>query len=150
MPCNKGRSRVRRKPHRGFTLVELMVVIVLIGLLSGAVTLSVRGYLVSGKQDVARMEISKISQALETMYSAQGRFPTNDEGLEVLAEPSEKFPEGILSKVPSDPWGRSYQYNTPGRGRAYEIVCLGADGREGGDGADKDITSYDAAADSKS
>jgi general secretion pathway protein G len=130
-----------RRPRAGFTLVELMVVIVLIGLLSGAVTLGVRGYLVSGKQDIARMELAKIAQAVETMYTAYDRFPTNDEGLEALAEPSSKFPEGILSKVPRDPWGRPYQYNTPGKNRPYEIVSFGADGREGGEGADRDLSS---------
>jgi general secretion pathway protein G len=87
------------------------------------------------------MEISKICQALETMYSTYGKFPTNDEGLESLAQPSSKFPEGILSKLPIDPWGRPYQYATPGRERAYDVVCLGADGREGGEGADGDISS---------
>ena len=123
-----------------FTLVELMVVIVLIGLLAGAVSLGVRGYLITGKQNIAKMEIAKIGQALETFYTAYDRFPANDEGLEVLVQPSEKFPEGVLNKMPRDPWGHPYEYNQPGRNGAYDIVCYGADGREGGDGADHDIT----------
>jgi general secretion pathway protein G len=122
-----------------------MVVIVIIGLLSGAVTLSVRSYLVSGKQNVARMEISKIAQALDTFYSAYDRYPTLDEGLESLAKPGPKFAEGILSKVPRDPWGRLYEYHNPGRERAYEVICYGADGHEGGAGADMDLSSADDA-----
>ena len=130
--------------RRAFTLVELMVVIVIIGLLAGAVTLGVRSYLVAGKQNVAKMEIANICQALETFYSAYDRYPSNDEGIELLAKPGERFVDGLLSKVPRDPWGRAYQYNQPGRGRPYEVICYGADGREGGVGADQDITSADS------
>lgn len=129
-----------RSRRRAFTLVELMVVIVLIGLLAGAVSLGVRGYLITGKQNIAKMEIAKIGQALETFYTAYDRFPANDEGLDALVQPSEKFPEGVLNKTPRDPWGRAYQYNQPGRDGPYDILCYGADGREGGEGADMDIT----------
>ena len=125
----------------GFTLVELMVVIVIIGLLAGAVTFSVRSYLIRSKQNVARMEISKICQALETYYTAYDRYPTSEEGLDVLASPSDEFPDGILTKVPRDPWGNPYEYIYPGRRSAYEVISYGADGREGGDGADRDISS---------
>lgn len=131
----------RRRRRRGFTLIELMVVVVIIGLLAGAVTISVRGYLVASKQNIARMEIGKIIQGLETFYTAYDRYPSNEEGLRVLVEPSDDFPEGILSKVPRDPWDNPYQYNHPGRSGPYEVICYGADGREGGDGADEDLTS---------
>jgi general secretion pathway protein G len=129
--------------RRAFTLVELMVVIVLIGLLAGAVSLGVRGYLITGKQNIARMEVAKIGQALETFYTAYDRYPANDEGLESLVRPSDKFPDGVLNKTPRDPWGRAYQYNQPGRSGPYEVISYGADGREGGEGADSDITSAD-------
>ena len=132
-----------RRSRAAFTLVELMVVIVLIGLLAGAVSLGVRGYLISGKQNIAKMEIAKIGQALETFYTAYDRFPGNDEGLDALVQPSDKFTDGILNKMPRDPWGHAYQYNQPGRSGAYDILCYGADGREGGEGADRDITSED-------
>ena len=127
----------------GFTLVELMVVIVIIGLLSGVVTISVRSYLIRSKQNVAKLEISKISQALETFYSTYDRYPTNQEGLDVLSRPSDEFVEGILPFLPGDPWGHSYEYVSPGKTRAYDVTCYGADHREGGSGADKDITSND-------
>ncbi|WP_436717727.1 type II secretion system major pseudopilin GspG [Roseiconus lacunae] len=125
----------------GFTLVELMVVIVIIGLLSGVVTVSVRSYLVRSKQNVARLEISKIMQGLEAFYTTYDRYPTNREGLQILAQPSDEFVDGILPFLPVDPWGSPYEYVSPGRNFAYEITCFGADRREGGAGADKDIKS---------
>jgi len=140
MCCNSKPFRSKRR-RAAFTLVELMVVIVLIGLLAGAVTLGVRSYLIAGKQNVARMEIAKICQALDTYYTAFDRYPSNEEGIAALAQPSDKFVEGLLREEPRDPWGRPYQYNQPGRKSAYEVVCFGADGREAGAGADRDITS---------
>lgn len=136
-------GRASRSLRHGFTLVELMVVIVIIGLLAGAVTMSVRSYLVAGKQSIAKLEIAKICQALDTFYAAYDRFPSNEEGVEILAAPSEKFVEGLINKVPLDPWRNAYEYNQPGRNGPYEVICYGADGSEGGEGADKDMTSDD-------
>ena len=118
-----------------------MVVIVIIGLLAGAVTMSVRSYLVAGKQNVAKMEITNITQALQTFYSTYDRYPSNEEGLEALAASSDEYVDGLLSKVPVDPWKNPYQYNQPGRKGPFEVVSFGADGREGGEGADRDISS---------
>lgn len=135
-------SRFQHPRRRAaFTLVELMVVIVLIGLLAGAVAVGTRQYIISGKRAVAKLEISRICQALDTFYTAYDRFPTNDEGIEVLAQPSDKFAAALLSEVPKDPWGRPYEYIHPGRETAYEVLSFGADGREGGTGADGDISS---------
>jgi general secretion pathway protein G len=136
MSCNRKRSYSRL----GFSLVELMVVIVIIGLLSGVVTISVRSYLVRGKQTVARMEISKIAQAIDTFYGHYDRYPTNEESVSVLVEKSDAFPDGLLNKVPVDPWGHPYEYNYPGRSGPYDLVCYGADHQEGGMGADADIS----------
>lgn len=133
----------RRRARRAFTLVELMVVIVIIGMLAGVVGVSVRSYMVRGKQNVGRLEISKICQAIDAFYSAFDRYPSIDEGLEVLAKKSEEFPDGLLNKIPTDPWGHAYEYLQPGRKHAYEVVCYGADHREGGSGADKDLSSDD-------
>ena len=136
-------SSLKRPKRLAFTLVELMVVIVIIGLLAGAVTVSVRSYLIRGKQNVAKMEISRICQALDTFYAEFDRYPTNDEGLAVLAESTDAFPDGLLNKLPKDPWGNYYEFVQPGRGGPYDVMSLGADGREGGTGADSDLTNTD-------
>lgn len=129
--------------RRGFSLIELTLVLALIGLLAGIVTISTRSILLRGKQNAARAEISTICQALETYYTAFGRYPTNEEGLAVLTQKSDKFPEPLLPQVPTDPWEHPYQYVQPGTHEAYEVTSLGADGREGGTGANADIASWD-------
>ena len=139
MFCN----RSMRQRRSAFSLVELMVVIVIIGLLSGGVTISVRTYLIRGKQTVARLEIAKVAQAIDTFYGHFDRYPTNEEGIAVLAEKSTAFPDGLLNKIPTDPWGQAYEYNYPGRSGPYDLVSYGADHEEGGSGADADLTNTD-------
>lgn len=135
-------QRRDKRFHRGFTLVEIMVVLVIIGLLASAVTVGVRNFLVKGKQNTARMEVSAICNAVDSFYTIYGRYPTNEEGVEILAQKTEKLPEPLLKQVPIDPWKHKYQYNQPGRNAAYEIICFGADGREGGESEDADIVSW--------
>ena len=139
--CSRSKHSKRR---HGFSLVELMVVIVIIGLLSGVVTISVRSYLIRGKQTVARMEIAKVAQAIDTFYSHFDRYPSNDEGIAVLVEKSDAFPDGLLNKLPVDPWGQAYEYNYPGRSGPYKLVSYGADHQEGGTGAEADLANTDA------
>lgn len=129
--------------RRGFSLVEIMIVIVIIGLLAGVVTVNVRRYLIKAKQNVARQDIATIVHALDSFWAEYDRYPTNEEGLEALIRPTEKNPEPLLAgkEIPRDPWDRAYLYNSPGADGPYEVICLGADGREGGEGADMDITS---------
>lgn len=129
--------------RRGFTLVELMVVIVIIGLLAGVVTVSVRSYLIRSRQNVAKLEIAKICQALDTFYSHFDKYPTNEKGINALTEKTTAFPDGLLNKLPMDPWGHPYEYQSPGRKGAFEVISYGADHREGGTGADTDISSDD-------
>ncbi len=147
-PCC-GRKTGERTAHvaarRGFSLVELIVVMVIIGLLASLVVFRTRSFLINSKQNAAKAEISRLVQAIEVFYSAYGRYPTTEEGLEILAQPSDKFPDGLINKPPLDPWRRPYVYNNPGRNSAFEVICLGADGREGGTGADKDISNDDVA-----
>ena len=127
----------------GFSLIEMTAVLALMAILAGIVTVNVRHHLIAGKQNAARIEISTIAGALESFYSAYGRYPTNEEGLGVLSQKTEKSPEPLLKDVPVDPWGHAYQYNQPGRnGEPYEVVCFGADGREGGEGVNADIYSW--------
>lgn len=136
MCCSKPRAAERR----AFSLVEVMVVIVIIGLLAGTATVSVRSYLIRSKQNVAKSELAKFVQALETYYAEYDRYPTTDEGLNALAEPSESFADGLLATLPNDPWGNPYEYLNPGRNSPYEVLSYGADGREGGTNGDQDFS----------
>ena len=134
-------SSENRRGRSAFSLVELMIVIVIIGLLAGMVTLNVRSYMQRARANTARAEIATIVQALSTFYTSYGRYPTNEEGLDILTRPTEKFPEPLLEGKTTDPWGAPYQYVSPGTGSPFEVISYGADGREGGEGADADITS---------
>jgi len=133
--------RRRNLARRAFSLVEIMIVIVIIGLLAGIVTVNVRSYLMKARQSTAKAEIATIVQALSTFYATYGRYPTNEEGLEILAKPTDKNPEPLLEGTLLDPWGHPYQYVSPGSGVPFEVISYGADGREGGEGADADISS---------
>jgi general secretion pathway protein G len=138
---SKSARDVRRRCRAGFSLPELMVVIVIIGLLAGVATISVRTYLVRGKQNIAKMEIAKICEALDAFYAHYDRYPTSEEGIAVLAAKTSAFPDGLLSKVPNDPWGYPYEYVVPGSSGPYEVICYGGDHRQGGSGGDADISS---------
>lgn len=135
------KSTVTRNPRAGFSLVELIVVMVIIGLLSSLVAVSTRSYLISSKQNAAKAEIATLISAVEMFYADQSRYPSNEEGIEILAQPTASFPDGFIKKVPKDPWNNSYEYFNPGTKSPFEIVCLGADGREGGEGGDRDLSS---------
>jgi general secretion pathway protein G len=138
----EGGRRACFRLMRGFSLIEMMVVLVLIGILASLVTVNVRHYMIKGKQEAARAQISAICTALETFYGVYGRYPTNDEGLEILARKSDRLPEPLMRQIPLDPWNNPYVYNSPGRSEPYEVISFGADGREGGEGADSDIVSW--------
>ncbi len=131
----------KNKKRTGFSLVEIMIVIVIIGLLAGVVTVNVRTYLTKAKQNTARQEIATLVGALDTFYATYGRYPTNEEGIEILTRATEKLPESLLTGDPIDPWSRAYQYNSPGSNGPYEVICYGADGRDGGEGVNADISS---------
>ena len=117
-----------------------MVVIVIIGLLAGAVTINVRGYMIRAKQNIARQDIQVICTAVRSFWADTGKYPRD---LSELTVKSAKTGEPYLTKAPLDPWGNSYQYLCPGRKNAFEVICLGADNNQGGDGADADISSDD-------
>ena len=126
-------TRCRRFAAGGFSLIEVMVVVVILGLLAGAVAIKVGGYMDTAKTNRAKSDIATIVDAIESQYLTTSKYPTNDEGL-----------EGLPLKNTNDPWGRPYEYNSPGEGdEPYEVLSLGADGRPGGEGIDGDIYSYD-------
>ena len=135
----------------GFTLIEVLIAMTIIGILSAVVGLSVGGYLRKAKLEAARSQIKTFQTALQMYKAAHGQIPTTSQGLEALCvEPSipplpkEYPPEGYLEsrKLPADPWGTPYVYLVPGRkGEPYEIITYGSDGEEGGTGESADISS---------
>lgn len=139
-------QRYNRMEHvPAFTLVELMVVVVILGLLATVVTVSVKDYLVTGKQSAARVEIAQLSNALDLFYTENDRYPTTEEGLALLQRKTSQHPHGILRGDLLDPWGHAYVYVCPGLQGAFDIVSYGANGVEGGEGPDADIESWDLA-----
>ncbi len=122
----------RHSRSGGFSFIEVMVVVVIIGLLAGAVAIKVGDYTDKAKINRARSDIATIVSAVEAFYADRGRYPANDQGLAVLP-----------LKGATDPWGRPYVYNAPGARGPFEVLCYGADGVEGGEGAGADISSDD-------
>ena len=133
----------KRKHAAAFTLVELMVVVVIIGVMATVVTVSVTDYLVTAKQNVAKSEIATIKNALSLFFMEHDQFPTNEEGLAILRKKTPQHANGILSSDIKDPWGTEYIYVYPGVHGTYDLLSYGADGQEGGTGANADITSWD-------
>ena len=137
-------GKTRRPRHTwAFTLVELMVVVVIIGVLATVVTLSVTDYLVKAKQNAAKSEVATIRSALTLYFMETDRYPTTDEGLAVLKKKTTAHPDGMITSDLKDPWGNEYAYVYPGLHGAYDLLSFGADGQEGGTGASQDITSWD-------
>lgn len=140
-----------RSRARGFTLIEIMVVVVIIGVLIGLVAPNVLGRVDKARVTAAQTDINTLEQALAMYRLDNHHYPSTDQGLEALVrqpggnpQPRNWNPEGYLQKgVPDDPWGNPYQYMAPGsEGRPYDIWSLGADGREGGEGYDADIGNW--------
>jgi general secretion pathway protein G len=145
-PMCKRRGRRNGEGERGFTLVEILVVITIIGLIMALVGPRVLNYLTESKVKAARIQIESFSGALDLYYLDMGRYPSSAEGLAALVQPSGSTsgwngPYLKGTNVPSDPWGHPYIYRSPGERTAYEIVSYGSDGQEGGTGTAADITS---------
>jgi general secretion pathway protein G len=140
------RKRSRTRGDRGFTLVEMLVVITIIGLIMALVGPRVLNYLSDSRVKTARIQIQSFSAALDLFYLDVGRYPSSAEGLDGLVRPAGGVSgwNGPYLKggtVPNDPWGNRYVYRLPGERSAYDVRSLGADGQEGGTGAAADITS---------
>jgi general secretion pathway protein G len=132
----------------GFTLVELMVVIVIIGLLATIVAINVIPATDTARVEKAKADISTIEQALEQYRLDNLTYPSGTDGLQALlnpppglAQPQRYRRGGYIKKLPQDPWGRAYLYTVPGRKGAFDISSLGADGQPGGDNENADIHS---------
>jgi general secretion pathway protein G len=129
--------------NHGFTLLELLVVIVIIGLLAGYVAPRYFSQVGKSEIQVARSQIESLEKALDQYRLDMRRYPSAEEGLEALvAKPAnaQTWSGPYLKKaVPNDPWGRPYVYRTPGQKSEFEVVSYGRDGKPGGSGEDADI-----------
>jgi general secretion pathway protein G len=137
--------RADRETEAGFTLVEMLVVITIIGLIMGLVGPRVLGYLGESKVKAAKLQIESFSSSLDLFYLDVGRYPTSSEGLAALAQRPDNAriwngPYLKTAAVPLDPWGHAYVYRAPGERAPYEIVSFGSDGQEGGAGTAADIS----------
>lgn len=142
--------------RRGFTLIEILIVVVIIGLLATLVAPRLIGKLSESKEKIARQQIEMISTALDLFRADVGRYPTTEEGLKALVKKPEEVPKELWrgpylkhGKLPKDPWGRPFHYFGPdseyakSKGVDYVIISYGADGKPGGEGENKDISNID-------
>jgi general secretion pathway protein G len=136
----------RRDKEKGFTLIEILVVIVLIALLASLVAPRIFPKLGKGKQSTAKAQIELLGQALDQFRLDTSRYPTTQEGLGVLVtnQNIENWEGPYLKKgLPADPWGRPYNYQCPGTHGDYDLFSYGRDGIAGGEGEDKDVVSWE-------
>ena len=138
-------ARRRRRSQAGFTLVEILVVITIIGLIMALVGPRVLNYLGESKAKAAKIQIESFSSALDLYYLDLGRYPSSNEGLAALTRgnnaPGWNGPYLRGGVVPADPWGHNYVYRAPGERAPFDIISLGSDGQEGGSGTAADIAS---------
>ncbi len=141
----------KRRNERGFTLIELMVVIVILGILAGLIVPRIMGRPEEARQAKARIQIESIETALKLYKLDNGSYPTTEQGLQSLVEApevgelAESWREGgYLDKgrIPKDPWGNEYIYLSPGTQGDFDLISYGADGEPGGEGKNKDITNW--------
>jgi general secretion pathway protein G len=141
---------LRRRLQRGFTLVEIMVVVVIIGILGALVVPKLLGRTGESRVTAAKVDISTLMQALKLYKLDNQRYPTTDQGLQALTTKPTNGPAtsgwkagGYIDKLPKDPWGNPYQYLQPGIHGEVDLFSLGADGQPGGTGEDADVGSWE-------
>ena len=142
----------RNLDNRGFTLIELMVVIVILGILAGLIVPRIMSRPEEARQAKARMQIESLETALKLYKLDNGSYPSTEQGLQALVEAPtvgnlpRKWREGGYlekGKVPQDPWGNDYVYLSPGTSGDYDIISYAADGEQGGEKKNKDINSWE-------
>ena len=134
--------------HFGFTLLELLVVLVILGLLASLVGPQVLRQLSGSKTKTAALQIKELGTALDLYRLEVGRYPTSSEGLEALIrQPADtrgwNGPYLTKKTLPQDPWGNDYQYRAPGQQGEFDLFSLGADNQQGGTGEDQDVVSWE-------
>jgi general secretion pathway protein G len=136
--------RNRRQSNRGFTLIEILVVVVIIGILGAVIVPNLLGRPDQARITAAQSDLRNLANALEIYRLDNFNYPSTDQGLEALVrkpsgfpEPKNYNPDGYLKKLPTDPWGTAYVYERGAQG--FSLFSLGADGVEGGDGINADI-----------
>lgn len=147
----KGRDPLARpQRQRGFTLVEIMVVVAILGILAALIVPKIIGRSDDARIVAARQDVATLVAALKLYRLDNQRYPTTDQGLKALVEkptvdpvPNNWKTGGYLDKLPKDPWGNAYQYLQPGLHGEIDIFSFGADGQPGGTGNDADIGSWD-------
>jgi general secretion pathway protein G len=142
--------RLRSSKARGFTLIEIMVVVVIMGILAALVVPKLMGRTDDARIMAARQDISTLQQALKLYKLDNHRYPSTEQGLDALinkptsgTEPKGWKTGGYIEKLPKDPWGNAYQYLSPGVRGEVDIFSFGADGQSGGTGVDADIGSWE-------
>ncbi len=137
--------------NRGFTLIELMVVLVILGVLAALIVPKVMNRPDEARVMAAKQDIAAINQALKLYRLDNMRYPSTEQGLQALVTKPTLAPVpgnwkagGYLEKLPNDPWGTPYQYLQPGRHGDMDIFSLGADGQTGGEGNDADIGNWNS------
>lgn len=134
--------------EKGFTLLEVMVVLVILGLLAAVVAPNVLGTQDKGMVKKVKADIAILEQSIDMYKMDNFMFPTTDEGLEALVEkPAARelknyTVDGYIKRLPMDPWGNPYQYLSPGKHGKYDVFSLGADGQLGGEGQNQDIGNW--------
>ena len=138
------------RAQRGFTLIEIMVVVVIMGVLAALVVPKLLNRTGESKVAAAKVDIATIMQALKLYKLDNQRYPTTEQGLQALIEKPTGGPAangwkagGYVEKMPKDPWGNPYQYLSPGIKGEIDVFSYGADGQPGGTGDDADIGSWD-------
>ena len=138
---------MNRRARRGFTLVEVMVVVVILGILAVLIVPRVLGRTDEARIAAAKHDITAIMQSLKLYHLDNGRYPTSEQGLQALVTRPQSAPaptnwKPYLDKLPKDQWGNGYQYLNPGVHGEIDVFSLGADGQPGGSGADAEIGSW--------
>ena len=141
----------RISSKKGFTLIEIMVVIIILGILASFVALNLTGQTEEARRTQARVQMETFKTALKLYKLDNGSYPSTEQGLQALVTPPEvgKLPRkwregGYIDKIPKDPWGNEYVYLSPGIYGEFDIMSYGDDNEPGGEGKDADVNSWES------